>query len=232
MIVLAYNWFKEDKRMSKEILASLGTVERGDDELDYNAPVRFDCSYEGYGLKIKSYGIPSESVKEISESDLKNIVIIFNNQIVYDSKNKKYLPGIWEEVLDELYEKLPILTRKKEEQEQLTLHCDKLFKKVVKPLFDSGKRKINDRLQLRKYDEEDAYVGYNGKTYHHYEVIKDNTVVFHVFEPDSSKYKYNKYLPGNWEKELRLHLHKAEIEKEEKEELKARENIKRLRKLR
>ena len=232
MIILSYNWFKEDKKMSKEILANLGTIVRGDDELDYNAPVRYDCSYEGYGLRMKSYGIPSDSIKDISESDIKNIVIIFNNRIVYDSKNKIYLPGIWEEVLDELYEKIPILVRQKEEKEQQILHCEKLFKKVVKPLFDSGKREINDRLKLKKYDEEDIYAGYNGKTYHHYEVIKDNIVVFHVLEPDCFKYKYEKYLPGNWEKELKLHLYKTEIEKKEKEEMRARENIKQLKKLR
>lgn len=233
--------FYRYKEMAKEIAFNLGTVYRSDDINDYNAPVTQDCSYDGYGLRIVAYDLPGYvfendhgGLSDFIKDYMDKIRIRYKGKEVFDSADDTCINGIWEDVLTELYGKLDVLVRQKENRYQTREHCNELMKKVVMPLYYQNVRKINDSLKIGYYTEESTRVNNCGsyETDYHYYVSKDNEKVLHVVESGVSNYSVYSYKPGYWEHELKDYLAELEVRKLEKAHSDGLNYIEQLRRLR
>ena len=201
------------KDMAKEILFKLGSTYRTDSLLDENAPVTSACSYEGYGLKIVAYDLPgyvyvdmeTGKLQEFIKEYIDNISIRYKDERVFNSNMGIYKKGIWEDIFKELYNKLDVLTAKKEQDYRIREHCSKLLEDVIVPLHYRGVGKVNDSLRVRYYSEESCRVNNCGsfETDYHYKVIKDGKEVFHAIETSWNKFSLYLYTPGSWEEELK-----------------------------
>ena len=233
--------FDEYKDMAIEILFKLGYTYRTDSLLDDNAPVTSACAYNGYGLNIVAYDLPgyvyedSETGKlqEFIKKYMNNIKIEYKGKKVFDSSKEIYKEGIWEDVFKELYDKLDVLTAKKEADYRRREHCSKLIKDVIMPLHYKGVGMINDSLRLHYYSEESCRVNNCGsfETDYHYTVLKDGKEVFHAVETSWAHFSMYSYIPGDWENELKNHLVKIKVAEQEKDYNDGLEYINQLKKI-
>lgn len=210
--------------MATEILDKLGKTEKTySSSLAMGGGYYTDKCYEGYGLKI----IDSDYRRKP-----KGIYILFNNEVVYDKDT--YIPGMWEDVLEELYYKVPtILEQERRAKKYYNKQINLLYKiNQVARYDDVVNMSYNLRIEGYSY-----YTGYDKENYHgrNYTVYEDDKVVFRGFAGCFNDDKVYKYVPGHWEKRLDDYLDYSEKNKKEQKQKQteqlARNNIKKLRKL-
>ncbi|MEE3343784.1 MAG: hypothetical protein VZS44_06820 [Bacilli bacterium] len=210
--------------MVKEILFGLGTV-------DWQNSSYYDsfqkCVYNGYGLSIASYYLPNYKFENeyngCLTDDIKDymnsISISYKDRLVFDTEMNIYNKGIWEQILIELYDKLPILKLQKDNRFKVNLHGRELVDDVINPLLYRGVNKIDD-LEIHNYGKKTDRINNCGsyEDDYHYSVIKNGKEVFHIIYNDKRDYSVYKYIPGEWENRLRNYLVDYDIWKKQKDE--------------
>ncbi len=175
---------------SKEILYDLGCVYRTDDMWDYYGDVIQTCSYSGYGLKIVAYDLPAIVFEDKTTGKLipgikkymNKISIYYKDTIMFDSGRNIYKSGIWEEILDELYIKLPVLRQKIDDWHQKELHCNEFMEKCFLPLYRRGIRTIIGKIKIGYKTVTTAEINNCGSYIdeHYYYVEVNNKQVLYV----------------------------------------------------
>ena len=191
------------RKMAIKILYGLGEVNRSNDQ----QPAEYDCTYKGYGLEIVAGHLPSKIDPEKNRF-LSDIEIKDQNLKVFDSKKGKYVPGLWEDVLLNIYHKLPILMEEKEREDQRKKHAKELFDKTLKKI-SSGR--IGNEIEIIKNKE---YGEDNEITKEFIKVFKGQSLVFHMEKEKLKEYELKSYIPGEWEEEIKDYI--SEIEQERK----------------
>lgn len=138
--------------------------------------------YEKCGLLIESF------------NDLK---VVFNKKIVLDKTN--YIPGKWEEILEELYKNKDVLWQQKR-RKQTTISN---VKSLASKLSYDDQLYINENLKIIKsyyHDSKDEYISYG------IVVMQNDEVLFSKFrygyEYECSLREETKYNPGDWEEKI------------------------------
>ncbi len=211
--------------MSKEILFNLGKTYITDSDCDYH--VSQTCSYEGYGLYIYAYDLPgyvyedknTGGLHNFIKTDMKKLHISYKGKIVLDTAKNVYIGGIWEDIFNELYNKLYVLKAKKDDSFRKQKHCIDLMKNVIMPLYYERIRKINNSLKVGYYETESSKMNNCGSfgTDYNYTVTKNDEQVFHVVETGVNDFSIHKYVQGSWENELKEFLEEYKIRKEQKD---------------
>ena len=144
--------------------------------------------------------------------------------IVYNSKNNIFVDGMWREILEEFYSKLPIIVEKTKKKERLIKMGESFYKDVLKKIYYSCS--INDHIDIVKDSIEHNYNEYLSDRYRIY--CNGETVFICEYNllDGISILRYN---PGNWEREITEYLRNQETEKKNKEYI---EDLSELRKLR
>lgn len=181
-------------------------------------------------MKIIAPGLPGYTE---AKEYINKIYIYYNGQMVFCSENDYYNHGVWEEILEELYKKIPVLLRKQEQWRQTQEHCQELLDSTIQPLLHKGVRNIIGSLKIEKYSENSSRINNCGsyETDHHYKVLKKGETVFHAVEEGFNKYYVNKYIPGDWENELKDFLDYCKYKERKEAEQKGLDYIKQLKKL-
>ena len=227
------------KNCSKEILFNLGTTQRTDDLYNDREPVRESCSYSGFGLDIVAYNLPGYvyedgkgGLRPFIKDHMKNICISYEGERVLDTKDNTYNRGNWELIFAELYNKLPFLKERKDNNYKRRKHCVELMDEVIDPLLYRNIYAVNE-LEIGKYTEHSYRMNSCGSCEddYHYYVKKNGEEVFHVVEEGWHNYSVYTYFPGIWEDELKYKLDCYDIERKQKKDNKSFEYIKQLRDL-
>lgn len=218
---------------AKSILYYLGKEKK---EITYSiAPTaRYftDTYYDGNGLHIV-FPCPSRMVL----GNYSGVYINFNGRRVFDDKT--YERGVWEEVLEALYEAAPKIKEKNDqeakEKERLINHQRSLLS-----LVSGIKRResIDDLDPSIKIESRENVSGYYDEWLNsvNYRVYYFDDLVFNASICTFDDDKYYEYVPGPWEYILKDYKRRKEIEDkrkaEEQERNFAQEQIKKLRKMR
>jgi hypothetical protein len=213
------NSYGLDRFYAKNILKELGEFYSISSLYDYDEPSYYS-KYDGYGLEIRA--------TTDDKKNIQNISILFYGREVYTDERATYVEGAWEDVLKEIYTKIPVIQKNREEARQQNVIARQLYKDVLSDLFNSRIRNINSTLRLKKYDTYDPNGGYGNTTTYHEEVLKNDEVVFHYETLGTSTF-IAEYKPGAWENEIRGFHQKYKNHETESER---NEAIKQLRKLR
>ena len=216
---------KTIENISKSILASLGYDKEA---FSYNFR-------EGGGSYIvKKYTYHELSI-EYTFYPIKCLTIYFNDDLVYSSSKKIYVPGKWETVLELIYENIPIFVYEVERKTQLEKNKKNILDDLVTIAQKNEFIDINDYLKVTVTSD---CFGYNNGHYkgRRYEVTNNGKIVFsaYIYAGHHNK-DYNVYVPGKWEELIHQYAIyiKSEEEKRKKIEndLLAEKTIERLRKL-
>ena len=220
---------KEQKymQMASEIIDKLG-YKKGTFNafLSFSGGYDYDYVYEGFGLELVKPERPSEYNPPI--------YINFNKERVLDKDT--YVPGLWEEVLNELYNKINVILQQREDEKQLLRKQESILRTLmdINNVVCTGDIVIDDSLRIDSYDNISGYYDehYNGTNF---TVYLDNKEVFRAYYASMGDNKFYHYEPGLWETKLDLYLNKVllrkEMEKEQQNNNFARESIMKLRNL-
>lgn len=216
--------------MCSEILLGVCTPYRSDNIYDQNQGIEYTWSFGGYGLNIISKDIDERYGK------LSNLKIYYEDKLVYDKKKSVYIPGVWEEVLNELYKKLPVLVKKKEDREKRQQHCQEIVDKLIIPITYETRQEIQPylkSLEVIEYTKMSSRINNCGSFVddYYFEVKEKGETVFkavseRMFGSDCDILVYE---PGFWEYELDYLYKKYQKIKEREKEEKGKEYIKQIR---
>ena len=82
------------------------------------------------------------------------IYITFKDSIVFDSGRGIYMGGIWEDVFNGIYNELPKLIQRRDEQNRIKLHCNDFMEKCFLPLYDRHIKQINGSIRIYGQERE------------------------------------------------------------------------------
>lgn len=221
------------RREAKEILMALGKVRRTDNIYDDNEGVEQACEYQGYGLSIGSYHLPGYVDDDITKRYISDINIYYEKERVLDSYGNEIKRGIWEEIFNELYDKLPVLISQKEDEERKAKQSEELFKSTIKPLIDRRIYNITDSIKIVSQKRQSSRIN-NCGTYlddYYYNVEVDGRTVFGAIQYDSGEFEYYYYKEGPWEAELKQALYRDNEKKAREYEERGYSYLKKLRDL-
>ena len=148
--------------------------------------------------------------------------IIFEERVVYDEYQGIYEPGVWEEILEEYYNKIPTILENRRNSAIRTEECEKLYDRLVKvmPLGEQQTKKVLVDGCFQQYHEYTKYdFGNNFKIIHDYfkdfgritqttNVFYNSELVFSRVDKDAYEefapnyISFPTYIPGAWEKEI------------------------------
>ena len=189
--------------MASELLKNFGEY------YDPN-PYYINGTLEVY-TRLINYGI------EIRYYHKSNIIeILYENQTVYKQGILHY-PGVWEQILEEYYNKIPTIIKHKEEQEIRRNKCDHIAKMMERYLgsglcvttgFIARDVQVTDSIRMVSKIGKDEYgwpmatfiILYNGQ-----EVFCEESCEA-AEEFAQNNIFYPKYIPGEWEEELEKHI--------------------------
>ncbi len=155
----------------------------------YKGP-SYHGKYEGYGLSIKADADRKFNFGEIS--------IEFYGKEVYNDRKRYIIEGTWQDLIKELYYKIPDIQRQRKAIEEKYKKAQELYDTVLADLFSNGPNKINDSLRIHSYTEYDVWATYGKGIDEHKVLLKNDKEVFHV--KNGSVFNY---VPGSWENEVR-----------------------------
>ena len=178
--------------MAKKILKEIGITEKKYNVyLTPRGKIYEDTYYEYYGLKIINSGF---------QANEKILTIYYNGQKVLDKKT--YVPGIWEDILEELYIKAPIIKNQQRIKENYIKRKLSILY-IINSISTQNKIiKINDNIKIISQEEYSncEKQRYKGTLYQVYE--NDKLVFKGYYSYFCKKDKVYEYIPGNWEEEL------------------------------
>lgn len=210
---------------AKDILYNLGTIVREDGQGDLS--VINGCVYKGFGLDIAAHNLPGYFYEDKKTGRyipelmrlMEYIVISYNGSEVFNTRSRINKPGIWQDILDELHSKVPVLRKAIDEKFKRDSHCLQLMRQVLQPLFDRKVSTISASLGIGHYDKESGVYNSNGDFINetHYYVRKDGEEVLHLKKLATGDYTVTSYTPGNWESELADFLPELDRRKTQKD---------------
>lgn len=217
------------EKISKEILLGICTPYRSDNPYD-DQGIEYTWKYNNYGLCIISKNIDE------TEGKLRNLIIYYEKKEVYNKEKDIYIPGIWEEILKELDNKLPILIQKEKDRKKRQEHCQELLDKLILPITREKTKEMQPYLkpyEVKTYTELTSRTnncgGYMDDYY--FEVKKSGETMFKAVSESmfGSDCKVWVYKPGIWEFELEVLYRGYQKEKEIRKEEKGKEYLKQIR---
>ena len=140
---------------------------------------------------------------------MNKISIYYKDTIMFDSGRNIYKSGIWEEILDELYIKFPVLRQQRDDWHQKELHCNEFMEKCFLPLYRRGIRTIIGKIKIGYKTVTTAEINNCGSYIdEHYYYVEVNNQVLYVKEERKLNYDYvlYKYEEGDWEKIMEDYL--------------------------
>lgn len=192
MFIMGFNQINE---MAQELLGNFGHYCDPDASLGNKTSDPY-ILLEEYGLGI---------VKYVKSGDL---IITYNDYMVYNYKRNLCQDGIWKEVLKEYYKNISVIIENNENKRIQLEKCHKLFSllhRYINISYDCT-TKINDHLTL----VQSKGLQDNGLDYKYFELFKDNLIVFSYKNETTygdyfsygNKETFPTYIPGEWEQEL------------------------------
>ncbi len=162
-----------------------------------------DKFYEGYGLKIVCPD-GSRRIYNPVFNKYNFLHIFYNDELVLSKLN--YNRGNWEDILNDIYNKMPLLLEKKLQEEEQLVYGSELLNAIKKigsidnlNVYDGNiKIKISD-IGLTSCNDENINISY--------EVYKNDKL---VFKADNDNI-YD-YIPGTWEEQLLAYRDILDIE--------------------
>ena len=226
---------------AREILYDFGHVYRTDNILDDNADITQACSYEGYGLKLEAYDLPAQVFEDHATGKLiprikkymNKFYIYYKGTLMFDSERNVYKGGIWEEILDELYVKLPVLLQREADWRQKELHYNEFMRNCFLPLYERRIRKMIGRIKIGCKSESTGEINNCGAYIYadYYYVEMDNRQVLCMKKSGIRNYALLKYEEGEWERIMEDYLVVVKRREEQKDLDDGREFLRQLRKL-
>lgn len=147
-----------------------------------------------------------------------NILIKYNDEIVYDEYDGTYLNGMWEDVLKEYHKKISIILNNKEQARIKQEKCKNIIKTLKKVMYtidatteyyalnEAKIVKLDDTMKIIKLDEKN---GYNLKKTNIKLFENGNEVFSYIWEECFGNYgwydsyeTYPVYIEGLWEDKL------------------------------
>lgn len=198
--------------MTKKILSELGQCYHIDGSESDNYELSYHCDYNGYGLEIISYFETNYLHNDNQiKNNLQNISIFFCGKKYLSVRDNYYLHGDWEDVLQELYNKVYIL---KNEQEIYQQNINYIISNIIIPFESIESRDIINKILREKnifMTVKDLQRGdvetYNVEYYKKYKIYKNQQLVldidyFGIKYDKQYKYQVNNCNFGNWEDEI------------------------------
>ena len=218
--------YDKDKIMAKEIVLRLGKKESVYDPFLSLTGGHYDnYTYTGYGFNINVSNRNGIHIEYNGEKVLSYYYYINNNE---PNVNKYYVEGTWELVLEELYNKIPIILKNIEIEKKKNEHKLELLN-LIRII---GIGEINNTLRISGHD---VYYGYEDDYYEgtEYKVFMNDELVFHGFYGSKSKSAVYTYIKGDWEDTIKQYslyiVKKREEMKREQNNKVAEDNLYKLR---
>ena len=97
-----------------------------------------DTKYEPYVRNIK-YGL---EIRKYYKT--KNIIIKYNGVTVYNEQEKIYKHGVWEEVIEEYYTKIPSILKNSQKEKEIKKNNDNLYNRISGIMLLGNKEKYHE----------------------------------------------------------------------------------------
>ena len=218
--------YDKDKIMAKEVILRLGKKESVYDPFLSLTGGHYDnYTYTGYGFNMSVSNRNGIHIEYNGEKVLSYYYYINNNE---PNVNKYYVEGTWELVLEELYNKIPIILKNIEIENKKNEHKLELLN-LIRII---GIGEINNALRISGHD---VYCGYEDDYYEgtEYKVFMNGELVFHGFYGSKSKSAVYTYIKGDWEDTIKQYslyiVKKREEMKREQNNKVAEDNLYKLR---
>lgn len=215
--------------IAKKILFYVGDCHKDSND-NCNNPYLFhyECSYEGYGFKIKSIYDSDESYNDkLIRTNAKDISILFHDRKVFDSTDGYYVPAEWEDILKVVYDKLPSELSDKENKKMNATTIAKYLDNYEKSCLGEKEFALellsDNNIFLKGVTGTDGDAqAYDCDFFTEYRVYKNMEMVLDMKYygmkydtcSDESYYDYDVFVikPGNWMYEFQDCLDHARIE--------------------
>lgn len=212
-------------KMAREIVDKLGEEKSVyDSGLSFSGGYHHNLVYEGYGLKIVK--------PDVDYTYGEGLYVNYNGKKVLDRNT--YIPGLWEDLLKEIYISINAILADKREKAINKANGENILEILyISPIKDGDK--IGNNISI---EATSLYYGYEDEHYKgaSYRVIENDKVVLSGVRNVDGEKTLSKYIPGSWEEEIKKYAKEAKLmeeqRKQQQEENCVRENIKRLRKFR
>ena len=198
---------------SVEILKQLGHADQDNDPYSRKGPKTY-CEYNFQGLNIISENLPYNDNPWDSVPYISHPHIFFDGKLVFDSDGRYYIPGVWEEILHELRNKIPAILRQREEQSRINKMGSEFLDKYVKyitknTVINEDIKVVNREFFLYEYP-------YGKECYERLVLYKGKEVFCALRSEDEKELGLAFYYPGEWEKPVAELGAKLKQEQEER----------------
>ncbi len=215
------------RRTAVKILFDAGSVVRTDDPWNPRSGVEGECRFSGYGLEIIGE-VPYYNYESSCKKYLKHVVIKEgkgdDKQVVFDSQCNYMKDGTWQDILYEMYDRLPEYKRYKENYEQNMKDGMEFYNKYLSRLHNSCRFAPN--ISFKYVSDMDLLSEIPFETY---EVKENDETVFYL----DYNHRYGEdlitFTPGKWQGVIVDYFKKKEEDKERKREEESARQLRRIR---